>query len=310
MASLIIPYCAIGYRSCPFCGDRRSKLRKEDLLAIPADSGADIRVDVSDVQVFKIDYGPICLVLSQSMKMGELEVVNLPFTRSIDMGGLSGYISLPPRGFRCLANLRNIVFPSGLDTIGVGCFEWCGLAKADLSDTSLHRVGRRAFGFCLGLNTVRLPPSVQALEAGCFEYAGIPPGREAYCLKETVFPRCKCVRTMCGIAQGQSSAERLSVLDLSQTQVTRLSDRAFRFCMALREVSFPRTLEGIGGECFQGTSLTSVRLEHCGHLHLVGDRAFATKTLVEVSLPLGLAKVGLCPFSRFSPMGRMGGAVR
>ncbi|WP_347841446.1 leucine-rich repeat protein [uncultured Draconibacterium sp.] len=66
--------------------------------------------------------------------------------------------------------------------------------------------------------------------------------------------------------------------------VTRIGDNAFK-AKELTSVQFPSTIESIGFMAFDNNSLQTVDLSHCANLTFIDQVAFASNSLIDVSVP-------------------------
>ncbi|MDH7497997.1 MAG: leucine-rich repeat protein [Syntrophomonadaceae bacterium] len=122
--------------------------------------------------------------------------------------------AIGPRVFFAVSNLKAIVFPSGLTSIGNQAFGGTGLASLTIPPT-VKTVGSRAFEKCTSLKTVILPGTLTTIESGTFD----------------------------------GCAALTSVTMVNGVQTIGLN--AFHGCSSLKTISLPSTIKVIGRGAFQ-----------------------------------------------------------
>jgi hypothetical protein len=183
----------------------------------------------------------------------------------LDMGCLVGEVSLPDSSFRGCKVLRRVVWPAGLVSVGESCFESCGLTAVDLRTTRACSLWRRAFFDCGTLSVVRLSRELGII--GSDRFTG------------PVYPR----RRGCP----------LKAVDLTESSVREIGDRAVEGCEVLDDVRFPTSLMDLGSFAFSKCcELRSVDMSTT-QLTRLGTRVFSACTaLREVKLPSTLMELG------------------
>jgi hypothetical protein len=79
-----------GYGNCPFHTDGGCTITVDQIREIPKNRDVDERIEVADLSGLLIDHGPACLALREGGKVGGLDMTNIPYVRSLDLGDWSG----------------------------------------------------------------------------------------------------------------------------------------------------------------------------------------------------------------------------
>jgi len=120
-------------------------------------------------------------------------------------------------------------------------------------------VGPYAFAYST-LDTIYLPPRLERIEAFAFYGSFITnifyPASLSL-IENHAFKYC----------------EFLESADLSNTNLTKIGDKAFEYCSKMQEVSFPRCLVSVGTRAFASCTLLKY-VTYYGDKELSGDRVF------------------------------------
>ncbi|HNX29631.1 MAG TPA: leucine-rich repeat protein [Syntrophomonadaceae bacterium] len=122
--------------------------------------------------------------------------------------------SIGPTVFQAASNLKEIVFPSGLTSIGNQAFYGTGLTSVTIPAT-VKTIGLRAFAECASLKTVRLPSTLITIESGTF--------------------------SDCTSLTGVTMVNGVQTIGID----------AFNGCSSLKEIYLPSTIKTIGIGAFQ-----------------------------------------------------------
>ncbi|MBQ8996171.1 MAG: leucine-rich repeat protein [Oscillospiraceae bacterium] len=162
--------------------------------------------------------------------------------------------------FAKCTNLKEIHFPSTMETLGYAAFKGCtSLEEIDFSTCpSLKKIETCAFYQCSALKQVDLSPLTSLTE---IQYNTF---KECTSLTSAVFP--SGLKTLNGSTfEGCSS---LKTVDMSETQLTVIQDKTFMGCRELESVKLPSTLQEIRSYAFSNceklkdidfTSLTELK---------------------------------------------------
>lgn len=188
--------------------------------------------------------------------------------------------------FRNMDNLKTVILPSTITSIGFHAFEYCEALNSVVIPSSVTSIGSYAFYDCDALSSIEIPSSVTTIENHTFydcdglvsvqlnqglkvieDYAflscsaltsiKLPEGLEqinlqafAYCaLTNVEIP--SSVTTMGREIFYQS--ETLTSVSI-KANLTKLPESTFYGCTALETVELPSTIETIGSYAFEGCS--------------------------------------------------------
>ena len=129
-----------------------------------------------------------------------------------------GTTSISEDAFSCCYNLKTIVIPNSVKTIGAGAFQYCrGLTSISIPN-SVTSIGENAFYECENLDSVSIPNSVTSIGDGTFYFCP----------------------NMTYLAMGDS--------------VKTIGDQAFSYCIGLKSLKLPNSVTHIGYRAFMGLS--------------------------------------------------------
>ncbi len=236
-----------------------------------------------------------------------------------------GMTMIDQNAFRGNTNLKEIVLPTTLTTIGYGAFENSGLEKLVLP-ASLTYIGDRAFAGISTLKEVVIPRNVtyapnifagsENLKKVTFEdgitvipasiLAGtsveeihLPSSVEiidSYAFSENKY--LKKINLKDGVKAIHSGAfsgnGSLAQVDLPDT-LEYIADYAFSGTGSLASIDLPTSVKQIGYSAFYDSGLTSIHLP--AKLESIGNSAFYSTRLSEVKLPASLKYLGWGAFS-------------
>lgn len=174
--------------------------------------------------------------------------------------------------FQDFSVLDNVQFPKSLKRIGENAFKNCPMLKSVTLPENLKVLGDRAFSSNLELQTPVFPASLDSIGYACF-YA------------------CKAFKEV----------------DLSNTQITKVSGKCFDVCESLTTITLPTTVTSIGKSAFAYCYYLK-KVKVAGHsedvgLHYlnlteIGDEAFyLCQVIVDVQFPATLQRIGKKAFA-------------
>ena len=172
------------------------------------------------------------------------------------VGGRSPFYGYP--------NLRTIVIPESVTSIGESAFEGCkGLTSVTIPD-SVTSIGDNAFNICTGLTSITIPSSVTSIGENTFNSCN---GLTSITIPNSVTSIGN--NAFCGC----SSLTSITI----PNSVTSIGIGAFNFCKGLTSITIPEGVTSIGENTFNGcTSLTSVTIPES--VTKIGNYAFRNCT--------------------------------
>ncbi len=168
-------------------------------------------------------------------------------------------------------------------------FTASGLIEIDLSETQITSMSDYIFNDCSNLTTVSLPDTLESIGERSFRY----------CSSLQIIEIPSNVKFIDGYA---FAASGLIEIDLSETQITSLSDGIFNECYNLTTVSLPDTLESIGERAFRYCSSLQT-IEIPSSVTVIEEYAFYRCTsLTSITIPENVASIGSMAFSNCSQL--------
>lgn len=198
--------------------------------------------------------------------------------------------------FEGCVSLKEVVMPSSLEVIERNAFYGCESLQEIVFPSNLKEIGREAFKNCTNLKKAvwNGEDAATHVEAKAFYNTGLTEVTLPASLtfggsllgSYEVFARCKSLKKViayCEVVPDFSECPALEEVILHEG-VKEISSDAFKGATALKEISFPSTLEKIGSSVFSRTSLEI--LEIPDSVTEVGWWAFSyCPTLTTIILP-------------------------
>jgi hypothetical protein len=146
-------------------------------------------------------------------------------------------------------SLRRVIWPTGLRSVGRGCFERSGLMAVDFRGTRVAFLADDAFSRCERLNRLHVPNTIEEIRARCFYSTA---------LSRVRLPHCRGLKLIDSLAFGDCRQLACVVLPCGALTV---SSTAFVRCSGLDEIDHGPC---IGEQAHSGAYFGRVR-------HRVGD---------------------------------------
>jgi hypothetical protein len=163
---------------------------------------------------------------------------------------------------RYFGNEKNIIIPSGIETLGQYCFFNCQSVTTLRFDPPhvTREIGRLSFANCRSLTSVHIPASVRTLCDSCFK---------------------SCISLICVTFEAGS-------------QLTEIQKSVFAECESLHSICIPSSVRVIGPHCFFGcTSLVFIAFEADAQITRIEYNAFLSCVLLkEIRLPSSIQFLG------------------
>ena len=209
-----------------------------------------------------------------------LESVNIP--ESVEKIGKSAF-------FYC-TRLENVNVSDGIKTIGDGAFFGCYSLKSFKITESVNSVGEYAFARCNELKSVTVENGIKSVSnqmfADCTSLNEIVLPNSIESIGRRAFLNCSAlenlelpdsIETIADYAfYGCSQIKSLSI------SAKTIGDYAFSLCSQLESVSFSDNLETIGDEAFKSTGLSEISIPSA--VSHIGERAFATNKIEKINV--------------------------
>ena len=309
---------------------------KEEINAAIASSSATIELDLSECQIVDWQFGEpidaeyaagvirtitetgtytlkIIGILSSSAMSEIADVIKTrEGTIELDISETTALQALPKNCFKDCKNIKTIVLPNGITTVGASCFENCNSLSSVNLPVSVTKIEEHAFDKCFSITDIEIPQNVTYIGYCAFAETGIskiviPNGVSL--LPAGVFNNCKNLasitlpETLTQIAGG----------NLTYANYTSYCNGAFANCTSLTQIELPSSLKTLGAYTFYGCdSLTSINLDKitsfganalCGtkissitlssEITIISDEAFSYLTaLTSINVPDGVTRIG------------------
>ena len=233
-------------------------------------------------------------------------------TIELDISETTALQALPKNCFKDCKNIKTIVLPNGITTVGASCLENCNSLSSVNLPVSVTKIEEHAFDKCFSITDIEIPQNVTYIGYCAFAETGIskiviPNGVSL--LPAGVFNNCKNLasitlpETLTQIAGG----------NLTYANYTSYCNGAFANCTSLTQIELPSSLKTLGAYTFYGCdSLTSINLDKitsfganalCGtkissitlssEITIISDEAFSYLTaLTSINVPDGVTRIG------------------
>ena len=219
----------------------------------------------------------------------------------------------PRDTFNSCSSLKSVILPQNMTEIYNGMFEDCSSLTSITIPETVTVIRDYAFADCTKLSNINFPSKLTGIGGFAFqnneelktivlpEETPLTLGHRAFQgsgLTSLTLPASVTnIGTYCFF-----DCNRMTTIDLSNSQITSLPAYAFESCDALKEIKLSESLAGLGGSCFA----------HCSDLETVnipnsvtglGSSCFGwCASLKNVTLPKSLQTIGSSAFSSCSAL--------
>ena len=200
--------------------------------------------------------------------------------------------------FGCL-NLQEIVIPDNVQTISEYAFNGCNGLRSVTFPEGLKTISEYAFSSCYSLQELHVPASVTSIALSAFWSCSslttvtVDPANTVYDSRED----CNAL-----IKTSTNTLQLGTIATVIPASVTAIGEAAFYGNAKLQSIDIPEGVKTIGGSAFSGcTALTTVNLPST--LTTIGSSAFSgCKKISSIMLPEGLKTIDQMAFNNCTGM--------
>ncbi len=191
--------------------------------------------------------------------------------------------------FYC-TRLENVNVSDGIKTIGDGAFFGCYSLKSFKITESVNSVGEYAFGRCSELKSVTVENGIKSVSnqmfADCTSLNEIVLPNSIESIGRRAFLNCSALENL-ELPDSIDTIADYAFYSCSQLKSLSISaktigDYAFSLCSNLESVGFSDNLETIGDEAFKSTCLSEVSIPSA--VSNIGERAFETNQIEKINV--------------------------
>ena len=218
------------------------------------------------------------LTLTGTLNNNDFTCMRETMTSLLDVD-LSGITNTSGVNFKSKTNLKRVVLPTNLTSIGSYAFAWCSSLTSITIPNSVTSIGSSAFSGCSSLTSITIPNSVTSIGGDAFNSCNAlslvtltAPSVEAFCNgqgnKLLIYAGCNASKEIA------INGEIITSITIPNS-VTSIGNYAFYKCSSLTSVTIPNSVTSIGEYAFQNcSSLTSITIPNS--VTSIGKGAFSS----------------------------------
>ena len=179
----------------------------------------------------------------------------------------------------CSSLSVDIIIPTGMNAILMGCFKGCSSIKSFMLPDGIHTIEHSAFEGCSSIKSFTIPESLSSLEmylfSGCSSLSSI------------IIPE-----TISSIGYGTFSDCSSLVSIIIPESVTSIGAFAFDGCTRLSNINIPESIMSIGGFAFSRcSSLTGINIPES--ITSIEDETFSyCSSISSITIPESVTHIG------------------
>ena len=296
-------------------GEYMAQIQVEDIYGdiyaselIPLSSASGIKTELVDTPegqlVFKLydDHAVCCNYIGDETEVEIPEKVGGKTVTKIESGTFSGNFGVSSHD-----NLRNVILPDSITTIGEKAFCGCSALRDINIPENIEEIGAGAFQDCTSLECIELPKKLSSIGLGAFAGTAklkeikIDSGNSNFLIKENalysidgkiLYAYPAGITGDFSVAEGTEEIRYAAFMDSNLTSITFpaslkiIDDFAFFDSKLSEPPVFPEELEVIGDYAFSCTSWELIRV-------------IRSDNVVQINLGANIKKVGKDAFDLF-----------
>ncbi|MGN1227378.1 MAG: leucine-rich repeat domain-containing protein, partial [Christensenellales bacterium] len=238
----------------------------------------------TSIQTIELPQSVECIGESCFAQCDKLEQITLPqniktikscvFSRCINLKNIdlsnTNLQMIALGAFLNCKSLMQIKLPKTIERLDEQVFYKSGITSIDLSETKVEFIGHCCFEDCVNLEKIVLSDSLKCIGHKAFKSCPITSITLPSTLKDIQY-------------DAFTSCNKLESIDLSNCEISTITNNMFNNCTSLKEVRLPQKLTTIGKNAFENTAISE--MEFPASLRYICEQAFIDcKNLTQIDL--------------------------